>query len=257
MAEPAEVLTADRSRTDDMGWSHVRLKQTYKGIHVEGTHIAMHFDDERVPRIVNYSHFVPDLNLSTTALVDGPTAVTTALQGFGVVSASGPETKELVIYEHNGAVHLAWKVSMFVADPLGYFIYFIDARTGVVVDSYNNIHSAKNRQIYDNLNTTNTLPGTLRRSEGGGVYGDTAVDQTSIHSGAVYDYFAVLTPARDGIDDLGSAMVSTVHYDVALNNAFWNGSLEQMVYGNGDGVTFSNLAEDADVVAHELVHGIT
>ena len=30
-----------------------------------------------------------------------------------------------------------------------------------------------------------------------------------------------------------------------------------MTYGDGDGVTFIPLSQDADVVAHELTHGVT
>jgi len=49
-------------------------------------------------------------------------------------------------------------------------------------------------------------------------------------------------------------MISSVHYSNNYNNAFWNG--EQMVYGDGDGVTFSNFAGDLTVVCHELTHAV-
>ena len=48
---------------------------------------------------------------------------------------------------------------------------------------------------------------------------------------------------------------SRVHYDRRYNNAFWDGS--KMTYGDGDGSTFVPLSQDADVVAHELTHGVT
>ncbi len=50
-------------------------------------------------------------------------------------------------------------------------------------------------------------------------------------------------------------LISRVHYDRNYNNAFWDGT--QMTYGDGDGVTFIPLSQDADVVAHELTHGVT
>ena len=50
-------------------------------------------------------------------------------------------------------------------------------------------------------------------------------------------------------------LISRVHYDRDYNNAFWDGT--QMTYGDGDGVTFIELSRDADVVAHELTHGVT
>jgi Zn-dependent metalloprotease len=49
-------------------------------------------------------------------------------------------------------------------------------------------------------------------------------------------------------------LVSSVHFDVAFNNAFWNG--EQMVYGDGDGRIFLPLTRSLSVIGHELSHGV-
>ncbi len=49
-------------------------------------------------------------------------------------------------------------------------------------------------------------------------------------------------------------IISTVHYDVAYENAFWDGS--QMVYGDGD-IIFYPFSGALDVVAHEITHGVT
>lgn len=53
---------------------------------------------------------------------------------------------------------------------------------------------------------------------------------------------------------LSGGLISTVHYDVAYDNAFWNG--QQMVYGDG-GTIFYPLSGALDVVAHEITHGVT
>ncbi len=60
---------------------------------------------------------------------------------------------------------------------------------------------------------------------------------------------------RNSIDNGGMTMLNVVHYGINLNNAYWNGSF--MTYGDGDGVTFSNLAGAFDVIAHEITHGVT
>ena len=52
---------------------------------------------------------------------------------------------------------------------------------------------------------------------------------------------------RNSFDDSGGTILSTVHYGVGYQNAFWNGS--QMVYGD-------SMAAD-DVVGHEITHGVT
>ncbi|MEI2732462.1 MAG: M4 family metallopeptidase [Dermatophilaceae bacterium] len=60
---------------------------------------------------------------------------------------------------------------------------------------------------------------------------------------------------RRSIDDAGMALLSSVHYGVRYNNAFWNGS--QMTYGDGDGSIFVDFSKGNDVIAHELTHGVT
>jgi Zn-dependent metalloprotease len=42
---------------------------------------------------------------------------------------------------------------------------------------------------------------------------------------------------------------------VKYNNAMWNGT--QMVYGDGDGTIFVDFTAGADVIGHELTHGVT
>ncbi len=70
------------------------------------------------------------------------------------------------------------------------------------------------------------------------------------------DDFYAETFGRDSIDDKGMQIISTVHYDAAYCNAFWNG--EQMTYGDGDTPeTCKPLSGGLDVVGHELTHGVT
>ncbi|MCZ6829012.1 MAG: M4 family metallopeptidase [Gammaproteobacteria bacterium] len=68
-----------------------------------------------------------------------------------------------------------------------------------------------------------------------------------------YDYY-LNTHGRNSIDDKGMNLISIIHYDQDLANAFWNGIY--MVFGDGDGSTFSELGACLDVVAHELTHGV-
>lgn len=73
-------------------------------------------------------------------------------------------------------------------------------------------------------------------------------------TGKVYDYYRNHL-ARNSWDNAGGTLTNIVHYRSRYNNAFWNGSF--MTYGDGDGVTFSNLAGSFDVIAHEITHGVT
>ena len=60
---------------------------------------------------------------------------------------------------------------------------------------------------------------------------------------------------RNSVDDAGKTLLSSVHFSVGYNNAFWNGT--QMVYGDGDGDIFVDFTKASDVIGHELTHGVT
>jgi len=79
---------------------------------------------------------------------------------------------------------------------------------------------------------------------------DEAAGDTHWSMEMTYDYFLSLH-GRDSYDDLGSEMISFIHYDEGYFNAFWNGLF--MTYGDGN----SNPLTSIDVVGHEFTHGVT
>jgi bacillolysin len=79
-----------------------------------------------------------------------------------------------------------------------------------------------------------------------------AVSGTSF-AGQVYDYYRQRHD-RFSIDGNKGTMWLVVNFDSNYNNAFWNGQF--MVFGNGDGNDFSDLAGALDVTAHEMSHGV-
>src|SRR5215510_2342881 len=60
---------------------------------------------------------------------------------------------------------------------------------------------------------------------------------------------------RNSVDGMGMTLISSIHYGVSYNNAFWNGM--QMTYGDGDGMIFVDFSKGNDVIGHELTHGVT
>ena len=60
---------------------------------------------------------------------------------------------------------------------------------------------------------------------------------------------------RNSVDGAGMTLISSIHYGVNYNNAFWNGS--QMAYGDGDNAIFVDFSKSNDVIGHELTHGVT
>jgi Zn-dependent metalloprotease len=113
------------------------------------------------------------------------------------------------------------------------------------------------RSVYDSEHGGRTaLPGTLVRSEGDPPSSDAAVNEAYDGAGTTFAFYRDAYD-RNSIDGQGLELVSSVHYGVRYENAFWNGV--QMVYGDGGGQLFNPGAftRALDVIAHELTHGVT
>jgi Zn-dependent metalloprotease len=97
-----------------------------------------------------------------------------------------------------------------------------------------------------------TLPGTPvpdpeRASDG-------TARRAFVETAAVADFYQTLF-RRNSLDGAGMTLISSVHYSVHYNNAFWSGT--QMTYGDGDGKMFLDFTKSNDVIGHELTHGVT
>jgi len=133
------------------------------------------------------------------------------------------------------------------------FDVYIDAVTHELVMDIPQWHKALYRQVFD-VQNTKVLPGNLVRKEGNPPVSDANVNEAYDNAGKCYYYYLNLF-GRDSWDDQGSPLNSSVHYSVKYDNAFWNG--EQMVYGDGDDIIFSDFTGDLSVICHELTHAVT
>ena len=109
------------------------------------------------------------------------------------------------------------------------------------------------RKVYTAHNTV-SLPGTQVQSDGAPHSADIAVQEADAGSKATADFYASVF-GRSSVDGHGLTLVSTVHYNLHFDNAFWNGA--QMVYGDGDVTLFDRFTKCLDVIGHELTHGVT
>jgi Zn-dependent metalloprotease len=105
--------------------------------------------------------------------------------------------------------------------------------------------------VNDCANST-TLPGSPIQNPGSS--SDATAKQAFVETSAVADFYQQLF-GRNSVDDAGKTLLSSIHYSVNYNNAFWNGN--QMTYGDGDGNIFVDFTKGNDVIAHELTHGVT
>ena len=121
------------------------------------------------------------------------------------------------------------------------------------------VSTVMERLVYD-AEFSSLLPGRLVMGEGDPPSEDQAVNEAYEGAGATYELFQQVY-RRNSIDGRGMPIVSTVHYGIGYDNAFWNGN--QMVYGDGDEDLppdqrlFNRFTISMDIMGHELTHGIT
>jgi len=111
-----------------------------------------------------------------------------------------------------------------------------------------------NRTIFDTRNSTDLQSATMIRSESSAPASDGAGNRAFDGFGKTRDFYKGVFN-RNSIDGHGMRLNGFVHRGVKYNNAFWDG--QEMVFGDGDGVIFTDFTQSLDVIAHELTHGVT
>jgi Zn-dependent metalloprotease len=110
------------------------------------------------------------------------------------------------------------------------------------------------RTIFDCRNSTVLSSATVVRTEDGEASADDSVNRAFDGFGTTRDFYKAVFD-RNSIDDHGMRLDGYVHRGTEYNNAFWDG--QEMVFGDGDGVLFTDFTKSLDVIAHELTHGVT
>jgi Zn-dependent metalloprotease len=184
--------------------------------------------------------------------------------------------------------HLAYKMDVYAVKPLSRNYIYVDALTGSVIHTQNRIeHADVTATAYTQYSgirdiTTDSYTGGYRLREAGRGNGirtynalqstnpgntdftnatttwnnvNAAQDEyaTDAHfaSEATYDFYKT-NFNRNSLDDNGLTLAAYVHYDVDLDNAFWDGGA--MYYGDGSAASpYTTL----DVGGHEITHGLT
>ena len=261
--QASQLVAAKTSETKD-GRSFVRFQQVYQDVPVMGGELVVQLSSQGRDIISGNGEIATTMSVDTTATVSSSDAKATAL---GVVSkeygyaATALRAGEPQLWIYNPSIlgmnqdrsSLVWRMDVESTSGLPVReLVLVDAHLGFVALHFNQMDTAKDRQVY-NTNCTSTLPGSLERGEGETTpTGNPDVDDAYDYTGYTYDFYWTYH-GRDSIDDAGMPIISTVNYDedgVGCNyqNAFWDGS--QMVFGTG-------FASACDVVAHELTHGVT
>ncbi|ATB32802.1 M4 family metallopeptidase [Melittangium boletus] len=251
----AADLVVSRSHVDERGHTHVRYAQMKNGLPVVGHELVVHVNESGLVYAANGSARDGEM-VSNKAMLAEAAATKSALAATEGRELAA-ESSRLVYYrsEADGLLKLAHEV-VVTGEGAGLPIrdhVFVSAQDGSVLGRTTDIHTALNRAVYS-ANNGSSLPGTLKRSEGGAATGDTHVDDNYGHLGTTYNCYKE-NFGRDSFNNAGAQLKSTVHYSTSYTNAFWNGS--QMVYGDSDGVDAGPLGKSLDVTVHELTHAVT
>ncbi len=279
------------------GLNHVRMHQFHDGVRVWGGDIVAHANESQVNLVTG--GMVQNLDtFDVQASIDSAQALSSAKADYAKgakasFAAAAPlayerESSELVILPSTShEARLVWHVVFFTELQNGLAPalsnYFIDAKTGEIVQKWNAIHTLSQASgPGGNAKVARTWTSALDVEPSGSLYimetarlrtvnlnngtsGGTVVTGplTAIGDAAINDAhgFAEVTlnmlndwGGYNSINNAGFKIISRVHYSSSYENAFWDGA--QMTYGDGAS-TFYPLSGDVDVVSHEIHHGFT
>ncbi len=252
--EPSNLILK-RAYADAQGDLHYRYGVLHNGRAILGGELRLHARDGKI--FAANANVRGDLVGPEKATVAPEAAVEAAAQDRSAPQAASIAGEPSLSYFRTGdKLLLVYEIRQTGEQDDGTPVddsVLVNAVDGSVVERFSHVHTAMNRKMYDGK-TLSTLPGTLARSEGEAPVADAVVNTNYDHLGTVYNCYSSLF-GRDSINNAGATLISTVHHRVKYVNAFWNGT--QMVYGDGDNVTATNLANSLDVTAHELTHAVT
>lgn len=175
---------------DEFGNTIVRLQQMYNGVPVFGSTQVGHVNKKGVLTVVSGS-VIPDLdkqaNLNAVSKQNEKDIVSIAQKDLGYTPTYTQEPKvQLVVYTHEKTATYAYQVSLhFLSPKPGNYDYFIEAKTGKILNKYNKIQNptkikkeeASNKSVTIQESSLSpdlkTITGTATTGTGIGVLGDT------------------------------------------------------------------------------------
>jgi bacillolysin len=287
MHDPSIELRPVRAYVDALGMAHARFEQTAHGVVVDGAELTAHYDALGHLASIDTS-YVSDLDaLDVQPILGERDAVASARAALGEESESG----DVALVVHTGAApRLAYRLHLRPRATPALWVMYVDARTGELIDSYDDLQhvqasgttalgqtvtfevtqtptgfvmtdtsggvsistfTAKNQQVAPGTAVTSTALTTWDT----GVPGAGAAVDAHVNAAIVFKYYKE-RHARNAINGVGGALVSTAHFGNAYDNASWDPQRQLMIYGDG-GDVFRPLSVGLDVVAHEFTHGVT
>jgi Zn-dependent metalloprotease len=280
-----------KKERDNLGFTHYRYKQYYKGINVEHGVYYVHVKDGKVTSVNGefYSNISQSLTSITPkiSLNNARIKAKTLFNASEITDHSAPT--DLIILSQNNSAFLCYYFDLSSSNPLKHSEVYVDAQTNKIILEINKIHTTDvpgtmstqyNGTKSATIDQTGTSQYRLQQS-GKNIYTKNCNNNSSTSSAtdfinssstwsattpvnkAVFDLYYGLEKsydyynskfARDSYDGIGTQIKGLAHYSYGYNNAFWDGTY--MVFGDGDGTSY-NPFSCTDIVGHELTHAVT
>lgn len=282
-------LAVRRVDADKLGFKHVRIAQTYKGLPVIGSDMVININDAGDVYRVG-GRFQPALNISTKPSISAKGAVAAA----GEKAASVISAPSLVVY----AGRLAYQLRTAAVENgnIRNWQYYIDATDGAILSKYDDIkrlaapscasgsyQNVQGVRLADEDGSVVSMEGfqdasnyNLYNCGSGATVGNWGIsdeDTSDWVKNATADFgaadpaaisaaknmedtqdFVLNTDGRNSFNNAGAFAEAQVHVGNDYVNAYWNGS--GLFFGDGDGVLAGPLTV-LDIVGHEFGHAIT
>ncbi len=162
-------FNVSKVESDNLGFHHVRLNQTFKSLRVVGGHLAVHFNKAGTAYEVS-GQYIPDIELGVVPVIGVEDAVQIALDDLAAMGGAVGKMvgmPEQVVFARGMEPRLAFELTLSCNDPVagpGRWRYWIDGLRGTVLLRYNDIKKISP----PTTNGTNTMiTGSVLVGEGG------------------------------------------------------------------------------------------
>ncbi|MDF2947351.1 MAG: Extracellular neutral metalloprotease, fused to ChW-repeat [Bacillales bacterium] len=293
VSDVTKELKLVETKRDEIGHTFVKFSQIINGIPVYGNNITVHYDQNGKVKNINGKldknkviKTVGNDNLSENE------AIEIAKKEFSFNSLRNTPTAEKFILNKDNSNYEVYKINISFLEPyIGNYDVFVEAHSGKIIHKVNRIRAdgpvigtgldiqgnTKQLNLYqtgslfvmkdsislqtsdistfDMNNSINIYNASLVSNQSNNFTSESTKGAVSAHYNAsrVIDFYKNLFN-RNSLDDRGMQVRSYTNFGTNYNNAFWNGY--EMVYGSGDGIQFTHLSGDLDIVGHEMTHAV-
>ncbi len=139
ISDPTRQLRRSRVVREPGGESHARFDQLHQGLPVFGRQLIVHLDQHGEPQSMGGNYAAVDVPVATHPAITSDEAARSARQQFpGLEGWRG----ELLLLPQDDELVLVYRVVLKAEEPPARIVAFVDAVTGALVDSYDDLQTA-------------------------------------------------------------------------------------------------------------------